>query len=258
MHVPPPAALSIVVPTYNERDRLPELVAALIAACAAEQLDAEIIVVDDNSPDGTGAVADDLARRQRIHVVHRSGKLGLGTAVMAGFEVAAAPILGVIDADFSHPPQVLPRMTAVMQRTGAEVVIASRYIPGAGVRNWPLGRRLMSRAACLLARGLTPVRDPASGFFLIRRELTAGVRISAGGFKICLELLVRARPAHVIEIPYVFEDRAAGESKMSLREALGYLVQLRDLYAFHRAHPSRDSVYRRFTPAQLEREPLVR
>jgi dolichol-phosphate mannosyltransferase len=253
--VPHPPALSIVVPTYNERERLPDLVRAVFAAYDAERLDAELIIVDDNSPDGTGSIADDLARRHRIQVVHRSGKLGLGTAVIAGFEVATAPIVGVIDADLSHPPHVLPRMAAVMQQTGADIVIASRYIPGGGVRNWPLARRLMSRAACLLARGLTPVRDAASGFFLIRRELARGVRISAGGFKICLELLVRAHPSHVIEIPYVFEDRAAGESKMSLKEALGYLVQLRDLYGFRRAHRGQAVRYRRLTPEQLEREP---
>lgn len=256
--MPHPPALSIVVPTYNERERLPDLVAAIFAACGAEQLDAELIVVDDNSPDNTGAIADGLAARHRIQVVHRPGKQGLGTAVIAGFEVATAPIVGVIDADLSHPPHVLPRMTAVMQQTRADIVIGSRYIPGGGVRNWPIARRLMSRAACLLARGLTPVRDAASGFFLIRRELARGVRISAGGFKICLELLVRAHPSHIIEIPYVFEDRAAGESKMSLKEALGYLVQLRDLYRFRRAHPREGPTYRRLTPDELQREPLLR
>jgi dolichol-phosphate mannosyltransferase len=249
--VPHPPALSIVVPTYNERERLPDLVRAIFAAYDAERLDAELIIVDDNSPDGTGAIADDLATRHRIQVVHRPGKLGLGTAVIAGFDVAAAPIVGVIDADLSHPPHVLPRMAAVMQQTGADVVVASRYIPGGGVRNWPFARRIMSRVACLLARGLTPVRDAASGYFLIRRELARGVRISAGGFKICLELLVRARPAHVIEVPYVFEDRAAGESKMSLKEALGYLVQLRELYGLRRAHPRQAVRYEPFTPEQL-------
>jgi len=255
-HVP---ALSIVVPTYNERERLPDLVAAIFRACEAEQLDAELIIVDDNSPDGTGALADGLAARHRIRVLHRPGKLGLGTAVIAGFELAGAPIVGVIDADLSHPPDVLPRMTAVMQQTGADVVVASRYVPGGGVRNWPLSRRMMSKAACLAARGLTPVRDAASGFFLIRRELAAGVKISAGGFKICLELLVRGRPERVIEIPYVFEDRAAGESKMSLKEALGYLVQLRDLYRFTRANPRpATGEYRQLTAEQLQREPLVR
>ena len=257
MHVPPPA-LSIVVPTYNERERLADLVEAIVAAYTAERLDAELVIVDDNSPDGTGRIADELAQRHRIQVVHRSGKLGLGTAVIAGFEVAAAPIVGVIDADLSHPPHVLPRMTAVMQQTGADIVVASRYIPGGGVRNWPLSRRVMSRLACLAARGLTPVRDAASGFFLIRRELARGVTISAGGFKICLELLVRSRPATVVEIPYVFEDRAAGESKMSLKEAMGYVVQLRDLYAFKRTSGGVGQRYWQLTPEQLRTEQLVR
>ncbi len=251
-------ALSIVVPTYNERERLPDLVEAIFAAYAAERLDAELIIVDDNSPDGTGPIADELAKTHRIQVLHRPAKSGLGTAVVDGFAVATAPIVGVIDADLSHPPHILPRMTAVMQQTGADLVIASRYVPGGGVRNWPLGRRLMSRSACLLARGLTPVRDAASGYFLIRRELAGGVTISAGGFKICLELLVRARPRRVIEVPYTFEDRAAGESKMNRKEALGYLVQLRDLYRFKRATPPVRQEYRRLTIEQLQREPLVR
>jgi dolichol-phosphate mannosyltransferase len=102
------------------------------------------------------------------------------------------------------------------------------------------------------------VRDAASGFFLIRRELVQGVRISAGGFKICLELLVRSRPSLVIEVPYVFEDRAAGESKMSLKEALGYLVQLRDLYGVHRRNRPAVQQYRRLTREALQRERLLR
>ncbi|HSC27170.1 MAG TPA: polyprenol monophosphomannose synthase [Vicinamibacterales bacterium] len=234
---PPPAALSIVVPTYNERDRLTDLVAAVFDAYATAGLEAELIIVDDNSPDGTGAIAEELARRHRITVIHRPGKLGLGTAVVAGFESASAPVVGVIDADLSHPPALLPRMLGVMQRTAADVVIGSRYIPGGGTRNWPLGRLLMSQVACLMARPLTPVRDATSGFFLIRRDLARGVSISAGGFKICLELLVRGRPASVVEVPYVFEGRTAGQSKMNLREALGYFRQLRDLRAFTRARP---------------------
>ena len=151
-----------------------------------------------------------------MRVLHRAGKLGLGTAVIEGFAAAARRIVGVIDADLSHPPALLPRMLRAMQREHADVVVGSRYIPGGGTRNWPFGRLLMSRVACLMARGLTPVRDATSGFFLIRRDLARGVTISAGGFKICLELLVRGRPASVVEVPYVFPDRTAGESKMNV------------------------------------------
>jgi dolichol-phosphate mannosyltransferase len=245
-------ALSIVVPTYNERDRLADLVGAVFAAYGGAGLDAELIVVDDNSPDGTGALADELARQHRLQVIHRSGKLGLGTAVVAGFEAARAPIVGVIDADLSHPPSLLPRMLSIMQRESADVVIGSRYIPGGGTRNWPVGRLLLSRLACLLARPLTPVKDATSGFFLIRRDLARGVRISAGGFKICLELLLRGRPSSVLEVPYVFEGRTAGESKMNLKEAAGYLQQLRDLRQFTRQQPPLEQRYRRISAGELE------
>ncbi len=248
----PPPALSIVVPTYNERDRLPDLVAAVFDAYAGEQLDGELIVVDDNSPDGTGAIADELAQRHRIQVVHRAGKLGLGTAVVEGFAVATAPVVGVIDADMSHPPALLPRMFAVMRESGADLVVGSRYIPGGGTRNWPWSRLLLSRAACVIARGLTPVRDATSGFFLIRCDLARTVRISAGGFKICLELLVRGRPGTVVEVPYVFEGRTAGESKMNTKEALGYLEQLRDLHRFKRQQPPLEQTYRRVTVQELQ------
>jgi dolichol-phosphate mannosyltransferase len=134
LSVPPSQqpALSIVVPTYNERDRLADLVAAVFAAYAAANLHGELIVVDDNSPDGTGALADDLAKQHAIHVIHRSGKLGLGTAVVAGFDRAKAPIVGVIDADLSHPPELLPRMLVAMEQSAADIVIGSRHIAGGG------------------------------------------------------------------------------------------------------------------------------
>ena len=109
----------------------------------------------------------------------------------------------------------------------------------------------MSRVACLAARPLTRVVDATSGLFLIRRDLARTVKISAGGFKICLELLVRARPASVVEVPYVFSDRAAGESKMNTREALGYFTQLRDLWSFQRAQPPLRQTYRRIAPGEL-------
>jgi dolichol-phosphate mannosyltransferase len=248
-----PAALSIVVPTYNERERLPDLVHAIFRGYADRGIDGELLIVDDNSPDGTGQVADDLARQYRITVIHRSGKLGLGTAVVAGFEAASAPVVGVIDADLSHPPEMPPRMLSVMNRTSADIVIGSRYIPGGGTRNWPWFRRVMSRLACLAARPLTPVVDATSGLFLIRRDLARTVRISAGGFKICLELLVRTQPGSVVEVPYVFSDRAAGESKMNLREALGYVTQLRDLWEFQRprrlrSQPKARQTYQRILP----------
>lgn len=229
----------MVLPTYNERERIGELVSAMFRECAAERIDLELVIVDDNSPDGTGAIADDLARTHRIRVIHRAGKLGLGTAVVEGFNVASAAIVGVMDADFSHPPALVPRMLSTFRETAADLVVASRYVPGGSTPDWPVKRRLLSRTACLLARPLSPIRDAASGFFLIRRDIARGTVIKAGGFKICLELIVRSGAARLVELPYRFDDRELGESKMSLREAAGYLIQLRDLYRLRLTHRSR-------------------
>jgi dolichol-phosphate mannosyltransferase len=231
--------LSIVVPTYNERERLAELVDAVLSAGTGAGLAIELVIVDDNSPDGTGVLADELAKTRPMQVVRRAGKLGLGTAVVAGFAVAQAPVVGVMDADFSHPPRLVPVLYAAMQSTSADAVVASRYVPGGSTPDWPWSRRLLSRVGCWLARPIAPIRDAASGFFLIRAELARRVKIQAGGFKICLELLVRGAPNRVVELPYQFDDRELGESKMSLREASGYLVQLRDLYWLRLTHPSR-------------------
>ena len=248
-----PADLTMVVPTYNERDRLGELIDALFAACSSHRVDLELVIVDDNSPDGTGQIADELARTRRMTVVHRAGKQGLGTAVVAGFAVASSDIVGVMDADFSHPPALVPRMLKVFEATKADVLVASRYVPGGSTPDWPLLRRIMSRSACLAARPLSPIRDAASGFFLIRRSIAQGVAIKAGGFKICLELLVRAWPTRIVEIPYRFDDRELGESKMSFKEAAGYVFQLKDLLVVRlstRGRPSRE--YRRLSAAQVD------
>jgi dolichol-phosphate mannosyltransferase len=121
-------------------------------------------------------------------------------------------------------------MFASFKDTGADVLVASRYVPGGSTPDWPFRRRLLSRAACLLAWPLSPIRDAASGFFLLRSEIARGTAIKAGGFKICLELIVRSGARRLVELPYRFDDRELGASKMSMREAAGYLVQLRDLY----------------------------
>jgi dolichol-phosphate mannosyltransferase len=246
----------MVVPTYNERDRIAELARALFTACAADGVRLELVIVDDNSPDGTGEVADRLAADYDVRVIHRSGKLGLGTAVVAGFAAASAEVVGVMDADFSHPPALVPRMFATLTATGADVVVASRYISGGSTPGWPLRRRMLSRLACLLALPLSPIRDAASGFFVVRRDIAQAVTIKAGGFKICLELLVRGWPQRLVELPYRFDDRELGESKMSLREAVGYLVQLRDLYWLRWTGGRRPlRQYRRLTSGALEALP---
>ncbi|MCC7007872.1 MAG: polyprenol monophosphomannose synthase [Acidobacteria bacterium] len=244
--------LSLVVPTYNEHDRLEELTTALFDVTSRAGIALELVVVDDNSPDGTGELADRLAATRRMRVVHRAGKLGLGSAVVAGFQAASAATLGVMDADFSHPPALVPRMLAAFRQSQADVLVASRYIPGGSTPNWPFKRRVLSRFGCLLARPLSPIRDAASGFFLIRADIAKQITIKAGGFKICLELIVRGKVRRLVEIPYRFDDRELGESKMSMREASGYLVQLRDLYRLSWSAPRPAREYRRFTPAEVD------
>jgi dolichol-phosphate mannosyltransferase len=243
-------ALSMVIPTYNERTRIAEFVTAVFAEMHKAHVDGEVVVVDDNSPDGTGQIVDGMVpvHAPRLVVIHRPGKLGLGTAVMDGFIAASAPVVGVMDADFSHPPAALPRLLDALSRSGADVVIGSRYIPGGGAANWPRRRLLLSKLACLLARPLTPVRDATSGFFLIRRSVVEGVTIQAGGFKICLELLMRSPVTSVVEVPYIFVDRTIGKSKMTMREALGYLVQLKTLFGLRLREPRGAIAYRRLQP----------
>ena len=190
----------------------------------------EVIIVDDNSPDGTGLVADELARDRRITVIHRPGRMGLGTAVLDGFAAATGDIVAIMDADLSHPPELLVSLCETLEQAGTDICVGSRYVAGGGTASWSRWRLLLSKVACWLARPLTPVRDATSGFLVARRESMQGIGDGTRGFKIGLELLVRAAPVAVSEVPYVFVGRAAGKSKMSALEGLRYLRQLATLY----------------------------
>ncbi len=216
--------LTVVVPTYNERESLPALVDRL--AEVGRRLSLEVVVVDDGSPDGTGALAEQLARTSpvRITVVHRPAKAGLASAVLAGARVARAPLVAVMDADLSHPPELLPRLTGAL-RDGADLAVASRYVPGGGVHRWPLVRRIISRTATRLARALLGLRvqDPLSGYFVARREVLAGRTYRGSGFKLLLEVLAAHPQAAVVEVPYVFTDRRTGRSKLTPAELWAFV-----------------------------------
>ena len=246
----PPAAFTIVIPTYNERDRLGVLLARLFDACDREALAVEVVIVDDNSADGTGGVADEWARSRRVRVIHRVGKLGLGSAVLEGFAIAQTDVVGVMDGDLSHPPELLPLLFRTIADGNFDLAVASRYVRGGRTSNFPIGRWLLSRAGCWLARPLTPVRDPMSGFFLIRRARLAGVRTSVTGFKIGLELFVRSTPRRLAEVGYVFVGRTHGESKMSVAEGSGFLRQLLSLYRDAMTTPVRRPAYVTVSTAQ--------
>ncbi len=215
--------ISVVVPTYNEATTIPTLAARLAAAMGARAW--ELVVVDDGSPDGTADVAERLAPAIPVRVVRRSGKLGLATAVMAGFAAASGDTLVVMDADLSHPPEVVPRLVDAVA-DGSELAVGSRYVAGGGTVDWPLRRRVVSRVACLMGNLLVPVRDATSGFFALRRSVIDGVRLDPIGFKIGFEVIARGRYRRVVEVPYTFRDREAGRSKFGRREILDYALKL--------------------------------
>ena len=225
-------SVTVVLPTYNERDNLPVLLRELDKHLGS--LGYEVVVVDDNSPDGTAVVARRLAGKYPVRVVVRPGKLGLASAVIRGAREASSPIVIVMDADLQHPPRVA-RLLALKAMQGYDVVVASRYTAGGGVENWGLLRHIASLGATLLARILVPgarrISDPMSGFFAARRELLLSPKLRPRGFKILLELLGRTKPRRIAEIPFVFKPRRAGASKLSLGIVVDMVKQLLDLSA---------------------------
>lgn len=224
--------VSVVVPTYNERETLSELVGRLHQALGSGY---EVVVVDDSSPDGTAELARELGRQYPVRVLQRPGKLGLGSAVLEGARAASGRWVVVMDADLSHPPEVVPELVDAL-RSGAELAVGSRYVPGGGVRDWPWRRRLMSRVAVALARLWLRerVRDPVSGFFAARRELLLDPSLEGIGYKILLEVLVRNRGRSVVEVAYVFTDRRGGRSKLGAGEVWNYLRLLWRLHSARR------------------------
>ena len=215
--------ISIVVPTYNEAGSLPKLAERLHEALAGGEW--ELVVVDDGSPDGTADIAEALAPRIPVRVVRRAGKAGLASAVVAGFAAATGDVLVVMDADLSHPPEVVPALAAAIEN-GADLAVGSRYVRGGGVEDWPARRRIVSRVACLMGNALVPVRDATSGFFALRRSVIDGVKLNPIGFKIGFEVIARGRYRTVVEVPYTFRDRELGASKFGRREIAQYVQQL--------------------------------
>ena len=219
---------------------------------AARRSSLEMVIVDDNSPDGTGAVADELARNAaRSGSFTATGKLGLGTAVMEGFQVASARSRRRHGRGLQPSTGARPEAARDAARTRAPTssspAVTSR---AAAPPNWPFKRRLLSQVACALARPLSPIRDAASGFFLIRRDIASSIAIKAADSRSAWSWWCAAAPSRLVEIPYRFDDREQGESKMSLREAAGYLVQLKDLYSVRWRSRSSGPVEYHREPAQ--------
>jgi dolichol-phosphate mannosyltransferase len=235
--------LLVVIPTYNEAENLPRLVSALFAL----NLDLRVLVVDDNSPDGTGEVAEALSVRHRgqVKVLHRQQKGGLGPAYLAGFrqalETAGVDAIAQMDADFSHDPAVLPKMAALMENGEADLVLGSRYVPGGRLdERWALWRKALSTFGNVYARLILqmPVHDITGGYRLWRRDALAKMplkRIRANGYIFQVEMAYVAYKLgfRIVEVPIYFREREWGESKMSFRiqrEAAFSVWQLRKRY----------------------------
>jgi len=219
--------VSVVVPTYNERENIDELLSRIHTSL--NEVDYEVVVVDDNSPDGTAERVIELSSKYPVKLVRRAGKLGLSSAILDGVKVCSGDYVVVMDADLQHPPEVIKELLRNASR--CDIVIASRYVRGGCIVGFPLIRRVISLGATYMARILVPqarsIKDPLSGFFLIRKELIEETEIAVpSGYKILLEIISQHDNLKICEVPYVFQSRVRGESKLSKKEILSYVKQL--------------------------------
>lgn len=235
MPVLPEAAtpvVSLVVPTYNERDNIGSLIKRSAAALETLALPFEIIVVDDNSPDGTWRLAEEMrVEYPMVRVIRRVHERGLARAVVRGWAEARGEVLAVMDGDLQHPPEVLPQVVRALRTGGADVAVASRHVAGGGVSKWNVIRRGLSWSASLAATWMLPgtlrtIRDPMSGYFAVTRATIADCRLDPEGYKILLEVLARGRYRVVEEVPYTFIERQHGGSKLGFRQYVEYTIHL--------------------------------
>ncbi len=226
--------LALTIPTLCEAGNLVTLLDRVRGVLDPLRVDYEILVVDDDSCDGTAEIVSRLAEKDpRIRLLVRKGQRGLSGAVLHGWENTDAGIVGVMDADFQHPPELLAELAAAMS-SGCDLVIGSRYAPGGGLGKWNPLRKLLSTAAVWATWPIQRVglraRDPMSGYFFVRRDCLTGIEFQQAGFKLLLEILVRARISSVREIPFAFGLRYRGTSKANVKVALDYGRLLARLY----------------------------
>jgi dolichol-phosphate mannosyltransferase len=259
-----PAVLSIIIPTYNESKNILNLLVRLGKVMSQSiSLKPEIIVVDDNSPDNTGSMVESYSENSKeqdpkqsnagchesrggyfdhncqpqgisIKVLHRSHKIGLVSAILDGIKSSTGQYILVMDADLSHSPEVIPKMIKELEKPEVDIVVASRYALGGSIIGWPMKRRLLSKGAVKIAKYGLPirkeVRDPMSGFFALKRHIVENITIDSAGYKILLEILVKASEARVKEVPYTFKDRKAGQSKLDQHVIFEYIKAVYSLY----------------------------
>lgn len=238
---------SIVIPTYNESDNIIRLITE-IEKNIPKSDSTEIVIVDDNSPDGTGKLVENYIKEQklndtkenlpnsknhRVKLVHRSEKNGLIPAILDGVKQSSGVNILIMDADFSHPPEIIPRMMNELKLNPDTIIVGSRYVEGGRVIGWPKKRKLLSMGASTLARfglNVKSVKDPMSGLFALPRTLIQNISIDTKGYKILLEILVKNKQVPILEIPYTFTDRQSGKSKMSYNVIFNYAEAIWQLY----------------------------
>lgn len=233
-------AISIIIPTYNESENILKILKS-IKEIVPKNIKMQTIVVDDNSPDGTGIIVDEYIKNLRnaanytIDVIHRKTKEGLSSAVINGIKYAKGETIVVMDSDFSHPPQVIPKMIKALN-SSCQLVVASRYINGGKISGWPIKRKLISKFATVIAKKGLGVKsnDPLSGFFAFKKNILNGIKIDGIGFKILLEILVKTKNVNILEIPYTFSDREEGSSKLDTNTIIDYCKSVWKLYRFGR------------------------
>lgn len=236
------AQISIIIPTYNESQNILTVLKS-IKDNLPKNLVTQAIVVDDSSPDGTGKIVEEYLKSVKnlanytIDVIHRTAKRGLSSAILNGVQHAKGDTIVVMDSDLSHPPQIIPKLIDALKQYQCDLVVASRYIKGGKIRGWTRKRKIMSQMATLIAKkglGVKP-SDPMSGFFVFKKNILKGINFDAIGYKILLEILVKKNGINVKEIPYTFDNRTLGSSKMDVSTVTDYLKSVWRLYKHGKA-----------------------
>lgn len=222
--------LSVIVPTYNECKNIEVLIIRACDSLKKNNISAEILVIDDSSPDGTAEIASRMSGEYPVRVYVRGVREGPGPAIMDGIRLAEAPVACVMDGDLSHPPEALPEMYKLIKEGKALLVIGSRHTKGGGTSDWVWYRKFFSWGARALGNFLTPVKDLTSGYFMFDKKIMEGAGINPIGCKVGLELMVKGKHrGKIAEYPIIFQERASGESKMGWRETRQYLAHLLNL-----------------------------
>jgi len=233
------AQVSIIIPTYNESENIIKVLKS-IDEHIPEDIATEALIVDDNSPDGTGKIVENYINGTRnkpgytIEVIHRKTKSGLSSAILDGIQHSTGETVVIMDSDFSHPPKIIPQLVEEITTSKCDIVIASRFVPGGAINGWSTKRKLISKTAKGIAKAGLGVNesDPMSGFFAFKRKILDGIKFDAIGYKMLLEILVKTKGAKVKEIPYTFTNRTRGSSKLDSSTMLEYVKSVWRLYRY--------------------------